>query len=52
MQNEKGESYLAKLSKYNLLDYQDGHLLSVGEKGHNGFYHKLVLEDHKSKSSN
>jgi len=52
MQNDKGGCDLAKLSKYQLLDFQDGYLLSVGEKGQNGFYHKLEIEEQKFKGSN
>lgn len=52
MQNDRGGFDLAKLSKYQLLDFQEGNLLSIGEKGQSGFYHKLEIEEEKSKGSN
>ena len=52
MLNDRGGFELARLTKYQLLDYQDGYLLSIGEKGQSGFYHKLEIEEEKSKGSN
>lgn len=34
---------LVKLARYNLVDIQDSKILSVGEKGKNGFLHKIQI---------
>lgn len=49
--NDKGAHDIARLAKYPVMDMDEGFILSVGEDGKNGCYHKVELFKENKKSS-